>query len=98
MPLLPEGKAAYLEYPLWRFPVEKGRMGLGWVNGPLNVATGLEGNIKGIDTKYRSTHFYAVGASGSGKSKFLESLIIQDIIQGEGFGVNAFQKHSEDDS
>ncbi len=87
MPLLPEGKAAYLEYPLWRFPVEKGRMGLGWVNGPLNVATGLEGNIKGIDTKYRSTHFYAVGASGSGKSKFLESLIIQDIIQGEGFGV-----------
>jgi hypothetical protein len=87
LPLLPEGKAAYLEYPLWRFPAEKGRMGLGWVNGPLNVATGLEGNIKGIDTKYRSTHFYAVGASGSGKSKFLESLIIQDIIQGEGFGV-----------
>ena len=86
-PLSPEGKAAYLEYPLWRFPVEKGRMGLGWVNGPLNIATGLEGNIKGIDTKYRSTHFYAVGASGSGKSKFLESLIIQDIIQGEGFGV-----------
>jgi len=62
-------------------------MGLGWVDGALNPATGLVGNIKGIDTKYRSTHFYAVGASGSGKSKFLESLIIQDILQGEGFGV-----------
>jgi len=86
-PLSSETKAAHLEYPLWRFPVEKGRMGLGWVNGAMNEATGLEGNIKGIDTKYRSTHFYAVGASGSGKSKFLESLIIQDIIQGEGFGV-----------
>jgi len=86
-PLLPEGEAAVLEYPLWRFPVQKGRMGLGWVSGELNPATGLVGNIKGIDTKYRSTHFYAVGASGSGKSKFLESLIIQDIIQNEGFGV-----------
>lgn len=86
-PLAPETKAAYLEYPLWRFPVEKNRMGLGRVDGVLNPTTGLAGNIKGIDTKYRSTHFYAVGASGSGKSKFLESLIIQDIIKGEGFGV-----------
>ncbi len=86
-PLQSETKAAYLEYPLWRFPIESGRMGLGWVDGALNPATGLVGNIKGIDTKYRSTHFYAVGASGSGKSKFLESLIIQDILQGEGFGV-----------
>jgi len=86
-PLLPEGKAASLEYPLWRFPIQKDMMGLGWVDGALNPTTGLVGNIKGIDTKYRSTHFYAVGASGSGKSKFLESLIIQDIIQGEGFGV-----------
>ena len=86
-PLSSETKAADLEYPLWRFPIEKDRMGLGWVDGELNPTTGLVGNIKGINTKYRSTHFYAVGASGSGKSKFLESLIIQDIIQGEGFGV-----------
>ena len=86
-PLSSETKAADLEYPLWRFPIEKDRMGLGWVDGELNPTTGLVGNIKGIETKYRSTHFYAVGASGSGKSKFLESLIIQDIIQGEGFGV-----------
>jgi hypothetical protein len=81
------GSPAVLEYPLWRFPVEKDRMGLGWVDGNLNPNTGLVGNIKGIDSKYRSTHFYAVGASGSGKSKFLQSLIIQDIFHNEGFGV-----------
>jgi len=66
-PLPPEGDAAVLEYPLWRFPVKKGMIGLGWVNGAMNPATGLIGNIKGMDAKYRSTHFYAVGASGSGK-------------------------------
>ena len=87
MPVSLESEAAVSEYPLWRFPAKRGMMGLGWVDGDLNPATGLVGNIKGIDTKYRSTHFYAVGASGSGKSKFLQSLIIQDIIQGEGFGV-----------
>ena len=35
----------------------------------------------------RSTHFYIVGASGTGKSKFLEFLIRQDIKKGNGFGV-----------
>ena len=87
VPASPESKTTVLEYPLWRFPIEKNRMGLGWVDGELNPTTGLVGNIKGIDTAYRSTHFYAVGASGSGKSKFLQSLIIQDIIRDEGFGV-----------
>lgn len=35
----------------------------------------------------RRTHFYVVGASGTGKSKFLEWLIRQDIDRGNGFGV-----------
>ena len=35
----------------------------------------------------RRTHFYVVGASGTGKSKFLEWLIRQDVAKGNGFGV-----------
>ena len=35
----------------------------------------------------RATHFYIVGASGTGKSKFLEFLIREDIKKGNGFGV-----------
>lgn len=35
----------------------------------------------------RRTHFYVVGASGTGKSKFLEFLIRQDVAKGNGFGV-----------
>jgi hypothetical protein len=86
-PLLPKAKEADLEFPLWRFPVRPDRMALGWADGPEDPKTGLRGSIKGVDAKYRSTHFYVVGASGIGKSKFLESLVIQDIIQNEGFGV-----------
>lgn len=40
-----------------------------------------------IREKDRLTHFYVVGASGTGKSKFLEFLIRQDIAKGNGFGV-----------
>lgn len=39
-----------------------------------------------IADKDRSTHMYVVGASGSGKTKFLEFLIRQDIEKGRGFG------------
>jgi len=35
----------------------------------------------------RATHFYVVGATGTGKTKFLEHLIQQDIQNGNGFGV-----------
>ena len=35
----------------------------------------------------RATHFYVVGATGTGKTKFLENLIQQDIQSGNGFGV-----------
>jgi len=35
----------------------------------------------------RSNHFYVIGATGTGKTKFLEYLIRQDIEKGNGFGV-----------
>jgi DNA helicase HerA-like ATPase len=40
-----------------------------------------------IEEKDRRTHLYVVGASGAGKSKFLEFLIRQDILKGKGFGL-----------
>ncbi len=40
-----------------------------------------------IKEKDRRTHLYVVGASGAGKSKFLEFLIRQDILKGKGFGL-----------
>jgi len=40
-----------------------------------------------IAAKDRATHFYIVGASGSGKSKFIEFLVRQDITRENGFGV-----------
>jgi len=40
-----------------------------------------------IGDKDGKIHFYVVGASGTGKSKFLEFLIRQDIAKGNGFGV-----------
>jgi len=35
----------------------------------------------------RATHFYVIGATGTGKTKFLEFLIQQDINKRNGFGV-----------
>jgi hypothetical protein len=35
----------------------------------------------------RKTHFYVIGATGTGKTKFLEFLVQQDIQHGNGFGV-----------
>lgn len=40
-----------------------------------------------IDEEDRTTHFYVIGATGTGKTKFLEYLIQQDIEKGKGFGV-----------
>ena len=37
--------------------------------------------------KDRATHLYVTGATGTGKTKFLEFLIQQDIGKGNGFGV-----------
>lgn len=40
-----------------------------------------------IAERDRSTHLYVIGATGTGKTKFLEFLIKQDIEKGNGFGV-----------
>jgi hypothetical protein len=40
-----------------------------------------------IAGKDRGTHFYVIGATGTGKTKFIEFLIQQDIENGNGFGV-----------
>ena len=58
----------------------------------IGYAEGYEGNrnikvLKGVRQKDRLTHFYIVGGSGTGKTKFLEYLIRQDIDRGAGFGV-----------
>src|SRR4030042_868264 len=41
-----------------------------------------------ISQKDRAAHFYVTGATGTGKTKFLECLILQDIEGGNGFGVH----------
>lgn len=43
--------------------------------------------LKGVSQEARDTHFYVIGASGSGKTRFLETLVKQDIENGLGFGV-----------
>lgn len=40
-----------------------------------------------VAEKDRATHLYVIGATGTGKTKFLEFLIQQDIQKGNGFGV-----------
>lgn len=46
-----------------------------------------EVQVAKIAEKDRATHLYVVGATGTGKTKFLESLIFQDVEKGSGFGV-----------
>lgn len=46
-----------------------------------------EVQVAKIPQKDRATHLYVVGATGTGKTKFLEFLIRQDIANGHGFGV-----------
>jgi hypothetical protein len=40
-----------------------------------------------LPVKHRATHTYVVGQSGTGKSRALESWIMQDILAGQGVGV-----------
>ncbi len=46
-----------------------------------------EAQMAKIKERDRRTHLYVVGASGAGKSKFLEFLIRQDILNKKGFGL-----------
>jgi hypothetical protein len=43
--------------------------------------------LKGIKQTDRSTHFYIIGGSGTGKTKFIETLVQQDIKNQAGFGI-----------
>src|SRR6476661_2885967 len=40
-----------------------------------------------IPVEERHTHLYCIGTTGQGKSKFLENLLVQDIIAGRGCGL-----------
>jgi len=40
-----------------------------------------------IPEEDRATHLYVIGATGTGKTKFLEFLIHQDIEKGNGLGI-----------
>ncbi len=40
-----------------------------------------------IANQDRNSHFYVIGGTGVGKSKFLQYLIMQDILEGRGVGV-----------
>ena len=62
-------------------------LALGWASGKDETDGREVYQLKGIPQDRRDAHFYVVGATRSGKTKFLESLIKQDIENGLGFGV-----------
>jgi len=66
---------------------KENELALGWAWGHEEGTSQEVSQLKGIDDKYRSAHFYIIGGSGTGKTKFLESLIQQDIKKGNGFGI-----------
>lgn len=60
---------------------------LGWAGGKDDSGESDVLQLKGVSQKYRDAHFYVVGATRSGKTKFLETIIKQDIENGFGFGM-----------
>jgi hypothetical protein len=64
-------------------PMEEDVLNLGWYYSENKK----ELQMAKVKEEDRAIHFYVVGASGTGKSKFLEFLIRQDIEKGNGFGV-----------
>src|SRR3989344_4758486 len=62
-------------------------LALGWAAGKDDEEEREVIQLKGIPQDRRDAHFYVVGATRSGKTKFLESLIKQDIENGVGFAV-----------
>ena len=84
--------------PIWKDDVSKeslvrfrspnsGELALGWAGGKDETNGQEVQQLKGVSQEYRDAHFYVIGASGSGKTKFLESLIKQDIENYLGLGV-----------
>lgn len=77
-------------------PVEADFAAPEFVNEPIPNALDLgwsysenkeEFRMAKISHKDRATHFYVIGATGTGKTKFLEFFIQQDIQNRNGFGV-----------
>ena len=74
------------EQRVYRRQPDSNELALGFAWGQENDGEEIY-QLKGVSQQARSTHFYVVGASGSGKTKFLEMLVQQDISNGNGFGV-----------
>jgi hypothetical protein len=70
-----EPKVRYEEIP--------GTLDLGWYYSENKD----EYQMAKVAEKDRATHLYVIGATGTGKTKFLEFLIQQDVEKGNGFGV-----------
>ena len=64
-----------------------GKIALGWLIDQDKNTKRHTAELKTADKADREAHFYIVGASGMGKTKLLEALILQDAKQGQGFGV-----------
>jgi hypothetical protein len=76
-------EAAELEKSLSAFEFSPDALNLGWYWSDNKE----EFQVAKIPEKDRATHLYVIGATGAGKTKFLEYLIQQDIEKGNGFGV-----------
>ncbi|HQT91599.1 MAG TPA: DUF87 domain-containing protein [Candidatus Kryptobacter bacterium] len=73
--IVSEPKVRYEEIP--------GTLDLGWTYSENND----EFQMAKVSCSDRATHMYVIGATGSGKTKFLEFLIEQDIKERNGFGI-----------
>jgi hypothetical protein len=62
-------------------------LALGWAWGMEEKENREVWQLKGIKQEHRDTHFYIIGGSGTGKTKFIETLIQQDIKNKAGFGI-----------
>ena len=51
---------------------------------PLALGTNARGRPITLSEEERATHMHVIGSSGSGKSKFLESMIRQDLRNRQG--------------
>jgi len=60
----------------------EGKVAVGKIN-----FQGEEKKVYFASGKDRARHFYVIGQTGTGKSAFMEGLIRQDILNGEGVGV-----------
>ena len=57
------------------------------------LGTTRKGQTLGLSSEERSRHIHVVGASGTGKSKLLESMIRQDILSPSGHGLCLIDPH-----